>query len=113
MATQRSPQNRPSISKNGLQILQDTLAGAGPCDSVFIAIDFESTTNLMNGFSYSKDSQVGIATLDTQHLHSSTSPEITTHNFITGSPRYTTKAMNKFLFSKSTITKNKTLISPY
>lgn len=94
MAPQRT-RTLPSICKHGLQILQESLKS---CDAVIVAIDFESTANLLNGFRDSEDSQVGLATLDTRNPR-----EIKTYNLITGSLRYTTNAARKFLFGRSLI----------
>lgn len=93
MTTQRS-HALPSISTNGLHLLQETLKGS--YDAVIVSIDFEHTTNLLNGFQNSQNSQAGLAILDTRDLRS-----IKTYNLITGSLRYTTNAANKFLFGQS------------
>lgn len=98
---------RLSISKNGLQVLQTAL-GLSKSDQpppIIVAIDFENTNNLKNGFLESQDSQLGIATLDTKFLSQPTEDEedlITTENYISGSESYIEKASNRFAFGEST-----------
>lgn len=98
---------RASVSRNGLQVLQTAL-GLSESDQpspIIVAIDFEQTNNLKNGFLESQDSQLGIATFDTKML---TQPRedgqdlITTENYITGSESYIEKASNRFVFGEST-----------
>ncbi|WAO88872.1 Hypothetical protein NCS54_00623600 [Fusarium falciforme] len=98
---------RASISKNGLQVLQAAL-GLSESDQpspIIVAIDFEQTNNLKNGFVESQDSQLGIAAFDTKFLSRPIQDEedlITTENYITGSESYVKKASNRFAFGEST-----------
>ncbi|KAK7967805.1 uncharacterized protein PG986_002082 [Apiospora aurea] len=112
----REEQNRPNVSKNGLQILREALgllhehssdSFAGP-DSVLIAIDFESTGNIRDGFLSSTDCQVGLAVLDVRDLGKDNRRPghlIKAHNLVTGSPTYIKRASAKFIFGKSTVIK--------
>ncbi|KAI0968264.1 hypothetical protein F4678DRAFT_482221 [Xylaria arbuscula] len=93
---------RPTISKNGLQILREALGS----DFILVSIDFENTNNIRSGFTRSKDCQVGLATLDTRDLQRDDSlPEdlITTYNFITGSADYASRVSSKFTFGKCSV----------
>lgn len=98
---------RPSISNNGLEVLQRAL-GLSESDQpspIIVAIDFEMTNNLKSGFLGSQDSQLGIATFDTKVLSQPVEDEedlITTENYITGSESYLKKASDKFAFGEST-----------
>ncbi|RSL53485.1 hypothetical protein CEP54_010364 [Fusarium duplospermum] len=98
---------RASVSKNGLQVLQRAL-GLSESDQpppIIVAIDFEMTNNLKNGFLNSQDSQLGIATLDMksfpQHVEDK-EDLVTTENYITGSKSYIEKASKRFAFGEST-----------
>lgn len=97
----------PSISKNGLQVLQAAL-GLSESDQpspIIVAIDFEQTNNLKNGFVESQDSQLGIATFDTKVLSQPVEDGedlIKTKNYITGSESYIEKTSNRFAFGEST-----------
>lgn len=103
-------ERRPSVSKNGLCILQ---AALGLTDSsgqasppIIMAIDFENTCNIKNGFSKSRDCQLGIATLDTRFLSQPLQRKqkiISTHNYISGSDSYIKRASKKYAFGKSTV----------
>lgn len=101
MGPQGGTYTRPRVSRHGLQVLQKCLGLKGSHDSVLVAIDFENTGNLINGFRDSEDSQAGLAILDTRDLDGTDSWNITTYNFITGSVPYTTKSSERFLFGQS------------
>ncbi|KAL2693495.1 hypothetical protein Neosp_000055 [[Neocosmospora] mangrovei] len=95
------------VSKNGLQVLQRALAlsESDQPSPIIVAIDFEQTNNLKNGFLESQDSQLGIATFDTKILSQPLEDGqdlITTENYITGSDTYIEKASNRFVFGEST-----------
>ncbi|KAK7917026.1 hypothetical protein PG985_010634 [Apiospora marii] len=106
----REKQNRPSVSRNGLQTLCEALGldgqlsgSAARSDSVLVAIDFENTGNIRDGFLSSTDSQVGLAVLDARDLGRDIKPGrvIATRNFVTGSPSYIKRASARFSFGKS------------
>ncbi|KAI1120394.1 Polynucleotidyl transferase [Nemania abortiva] len=108
----RSPlkNHRPVVSQSGLQILRRALQS----DSILISIDFENTINIRRGFTTSNDCQAGLAILDTRDLqHKYRPPEdlITTHNFVTGSPFYVSKAAPRFLFGESSVIKPANLLT--
>ncbi len=98
---------RYTISKNGLQLLQQSLGlepseSRGSDDIVFVAIDFENLRNLQQDLSQNQDSQVGIAILDTRDLISSPPRDaISTYNFVTGSPSYCAATAKKYLFGET------------
>ena len=98
---------RYTISKNGLQLLQQSLGlqpseFRGSDEIVFVAIDFEHLSNLQQDLSRNLNSQVGISILDTRDLISSPPQEtISTYNFVTGSPSYCAVATKKFLFGET------------
>ncbi|RMJ16832.1 hypothetical protein CDV36_003455 [Fusarium kuroshium] len=108
-----SPPSRPrnwwrlGISNNGLGVLQRAL-GLSESDQpspIIVAVDFEMTNNLKRGFLESQDSQLGIATFDTNVLSQPDEDEedlITTENYITGSESYIKKASDRFAFGEST-----------
>ncbi|KAK8035320.1 hypothetical protein PG993_010315 [Apiospora rasikravindrae] len=109
-------QNRPSVSKNGLQTLREALGlingqlsdSTAWSDSVLIAIDFENTGSIRDGFLSSTDCQVGLAILDFRDLRRDIrrlGRLIKTHNFVTGSPSYIKRASTKFIFGKSIVIK--------
>jgi len=71
-----------------------------PLDPVFVAIDFEATEIIKNGFrdngfrDGNKNSQVGLAILDTRSLNAAS--ELTTFNFITGDDAYFEKSVRRY-----------------
>lgn len=70
-----------------LQTLRSLLLPSSAEDPVLVAIDFEGTQYITNGFPPGyRDTQVGLAILDTRGL-SSTS-KFMTSNFITGEDAY-------------------------
>lgn len=97
---------RYTISKNGLQLLQQSLglkssASRGSDEILFAAIDFEYLSNLKQDLSQNLNSQIGIAILDTKDLISSPPQDaISTYNFVTGSPSYCAATTKKFLFGE-------------
>lgn len=116
MAQDTRPHERPTVSDRGLQILlkvlglDSTCSGCGrgsDTDTALLSIDFENTGNLVNGFSQSDDSQVGIAILNIKDLFAPRLKKniISTYNLVTGSPSYISRASKKFLFGESTIIK--------
>lgn len=76
MAAQRgSGYIRPSICEEGIQLLLEVLGLTGSsftasscCVVVLIAIHFEHTASLRDGFYNSENSQTGLSTLDTRDL---------------------------------------------
>lgn len=95
---------RPQIiNKGGLQQLQQLLFYSS-LDPVFIAIDFERTTFIINNFSPCSDAQVGISILDTRDFtlpFRKSALRLETYNFITGSDLYYTESAKKFLWGTS------------
>lgn len=98
---------RHNISKNGLQLLQQSL-GLKPSESrgsdeiVFVAIDFEYLSNFEQDISQNLNSRVGIAILDTRDLISSPpQTAMSTYNFVTGSPSYCAATTKKYLFGET------------
>ena len=98
---------RYTISKNGLQLLQQCL-GLEPSESqgldkpVFISIDLEYLSNFKQDASQNLNSQVGVAILDSRDLISSPPrTAISKYNFVTGSPSYCAATAKKFLFGKT------------
>ncbi|KAK8065289.1 hypothetical protein PG997_012036 [Apiospora hydei] len=115
-AQDREEQNRPNVSRNGLQVLREALGllhehssdSVAGSDSVLIAIDFENTGNIRDGFLNSTDCQVGLAVLDARDLGKDNRRPgrlIKAHNFVTGPPSYINRASAKFIFGKSTVIK--------
>ena len=100
---------RYSLSKNGLQLLQQFLGLTSqppdsrlPDDIIFVAIDFEYCQNIKHDPSQNLNSQVGIAVLDSRHLISSPPRKaISTYNFATGSPSYCAATAKKYLFGET------------
>ncbi len=108
---------RYTISKNGLQLLQQSL-GLKPSESrgsdeiVFVAIDFENLRNLQQDLSQNQNSQVGIAILDTRDLIlSPPQGAISTYSFVTGSPPYCAATAKKYLCGETTTIHQRDILS--
>ncbi|CAG9994626.1 unnamed protein product [Clonostachys byssicola] len=95
-------------SDEGLHVLRAALGlegdWTGPNRPILLAIDFEHTKNFVTGFIHGEEGQVGLATLDTEELHTTLPEElISTHNLILGPSDYTSKVSGNVLFGTKAI----------
>ncbi|MCJ1324248.1 hypothetical protein MMC10_000910 [Thelotrema lepadinum] len=92
------------INYSGLEFLREYLgvAGDGPKDATFVAIDFENLSNIRPESCQGLNYQAGVATFDTKSINSkSRTQKIRTFNFVAGSPTYCAYATWRFLFGKT------------
>ena len=109
MDLRQGARSRDVVSKDGLQILQESL-GLNTTSSrlehlddvVFVSIDFEHLENIKQGSSQELNSQLGIAMLDTRNLGTPHSAHaISIRNYVLGSPSYRASIAQRFLFGET------------